>query len=548
MLTAGVGVGKTVMTVAAIENLAEEFGETFAGVIVCAGSIKHQWRDEIAKFTGGTQDERGRWSGGSSCIVIDGTPDKRMRLYEQALDEKPRYVILGYNQVIDDNNMVQMLNQSYCVVDEITHVKSPNAVITQAVRSTFGEAPFRFGLTGTPMENGKADELFQLMVFIDDSVLGRADLFDKTFIVRDTWGKVQRYQNLDTFRDMMSDCSVSIDADDPDVSPYMPTMAAPSRVLVTADAETARLYNDVMSPDLQDELADAMRKSHSAFDVATFYGGGDDGDGDTKGRIMSRISCMRMLLSHPDQLVASGQSWLDAAEVHDADPAAWPQVKKRIAGRWKTVDKPLGGSAYAAQLLQDGELDGLDSTPKMDELLAAVRETLLGGCVCCSTYEDARTTNKVVLFSYHKMLLRVLARHLGPVAVRYDGSMTLKAKNAVKTQFQRDPSTRVFLTSDAGGYGIDLPQANHLFNADVPFTAGRVVQRNARIRRATREFHDVVHVRSYLIENSIDCFYADVTASKGLLPGALRTGKGMDKGVLQMSPASLNRFLAMNKI
>jgi len=40
LLTAGVGCGKTVVTIAAVEELAEEFGESFAGVVVCAGSIR----------------------------------------------------------------------------------------------------------------------------------------------------------------------------------------------------------------------------------------------------------------------------------------------------------------------------------------------------------------------------------------------------------------------------------------------------------------------------------------------------------------------------
>ena len=51
LLTAGVGTGKTPMTIAAVEELHEEFGDDLCGIVVCGGGLKDQWREQISAFT-----------------------------------------------------------------------------------------------------------------------------------------------------------------------------------------------------------------------------------------------------------------------------------------------------------------------------------------------------------------------------------------------------------------------------------------------------------------------------------------------------------------
>lgn len=577
------------MTIAALEELRAEFGEEFCGQVVCAGGLKHQWRDAISQFTGGVEDDNGVWTGGSSCIVIDGPPAKRMELYERVLAEQPQYVIVGYDQVIDDNNMVSQLPQMFVVADEVTTIKSPGALITEAFRETFGEAPFRYGLTGTPMENGKPEEMFQLMVWIDDTVLGRADLFDKTFVKRNKWGGVKEYINLPLFFEMMQECSVSIDADDPGVREYMPTLSRTRRVLVQLDEESARVYR-VMAGDLMDDLAEAKKMARgSSFDLFAHYSG-DSAAGEVQGKIMSKISCIRMLCSHPDVLIRSGEDYLAQVELrermdeeheahverfgaHDVEdcplpvpphkhsnapshkcpkkpcPRGWPKITVERKGKKVLQPKPYDGSAYAAELLDVGEFDALDETPKLDEVCLDIDEVLKGECSCCVDMEDGAGRSKVVIFSYHKLVLRILEQRYGPaVSVRYDGDMSLKLRNENKKRFQRDPATRLFLTSDAGGYGVDLPQANHLFNLDKPFTAGRVTQRNARVRRANLDFHTAVHVRDYLIDGSLELYYASATDAKQKVAHAVRTGRGTVAGGLKMNANTLGAFLAENEV
>ena len=61
------GLGKTVLTIAAIERLMDETKVTEPGLIICLSSLKYQWANQIEKFTDGT----------SRALVIDGTKAKR---------------------------------------------------------------------------------------------------------------------------------------------------------------------------------------------------------------------------------------------------------------------------------------------------------------------------------------------------------------------------------------------------------------------------------------------------------------------------------------
>jgi SNF2 family DNA or RNA helicase len=67
------GLGKTIMTIAALERLMDEGKVTEPGIIVCLSSIKYQWANQIKKFTEGT----------STAIVIDGTPKQREAQYNK---------------------------------------------------------------------------------------------------------------------------------------------------------------------------------------------------------------------------------------------------------------------------------------------------------------------------------------------------------------------------------------------------------------------------------------------------------------------------------
>ena len=174
------GLGKTVITIAAIERLMDENKITEPGLIICLSSLKYQWANQIEKFTDGT----------SKALVIDGTPKKRTAQYAEAMDWRTSgvdYIVLNYEQVVNDWDAIKDLPRGFVVLDEATAIKSFRSKRSKHVKRLL-HTPYRFALTGTPIENGKPEELYSIMQFVDPTVLGRFDIFDSAFIVRNSWG------------------------------------------------------------------------------------------------------------------------------------------------------------------------------------------------------------------------------------------------------------------------------------------------------------------------------------------------------------------------
>jgi superfamily II DNA/RNA helicase len=125
----------------------------------------------------------------------------------------------------------------------------------------------------------------------------------------------------------------------------------------------------------------------------------------------------------------------------------------------------------------------------------------------------------------------------------YSGDLDARQKEAAKISFQEDPDVRVLVSTDAGGYGVDLPQANLLVNFDLPWSAGTAVQRNGRIRRASSRWPTVV-IQDLLTDGSIEIRQHDLLQQKNSVAGAVVDGQGIDtRGGVQLGAGSLLGFL-----
>jgi hypothetical protein len=121
--------------------------------------------------------------------------------------------------------------------------------------------------------------------------------------------------------------------------------------------------------------------------------------------------------------------------------------------------------------------------------------------------------------------------------------MNAKDKEQSKLKFQTDPNTRILVSSDAGGYGVDLPQANLLINYDLPWNAGLAVQRNGRIRRASSTWSTIV-IQDFLIEGSIEERQHAMLQQKIAVAAAVVDGEGIDdRGGVALTAGSLRAFL-----
>jgi SNF2 family DNA or RNA helicase len=488
LLAFTMGLGKTPTSIAVAEELIDT-GEVQTCLVVCPASIKWQWARQLKKFTDG-----------ALVKVIEGPPQYRRGQYRAVKRGDVEYVIMNYEQIVNDWDVIRFLPWDLVIGDEITAIKSPGAKRSRRMKR-LNWVPYRFGLTGQPIEN-KPEEAFSIMELLDPTVFGAADVFEKSHIQRRPNGSVRYYRNLPRFHRTMSD--VMDRKTRKDVKDQLPAVIAPPPILVDFDRQGARLYNQI-ADDLGQMLA-RMPKG-STFNVWDHYAG-LNAMGEAQGAVMARLCALRMLCDHPMLLRYS------ADQFDDPDAQA--------------------GSAYASTLQKTGVLTSLNSAPKLRELMFQIGEIL---------NEDPN--NKIVVFSFFKPMLRLIAQQM-PVGTygMFTGDVSPRQRDAVLQNFERSPYMRVLLSSDAGGVGVDLPFANYLISVDLPWSAGKWEQRMGRIIRLSSTWPEVT-LLSVLMRGSIEERMYEMLEEKMAISAAFMDGTGVnEQGEFHLGLSTLGDFLA----
>lgn len=462
------GLGKTPISIVAIEQLMAEGKIERTVLVVMLRTLLDQWPGE---FEG--------WAPESTFRVVSGeqSPKKRRDIYAEIEKDPPDYLLTNYETVANDFGWFIQQGWGALVCDEIHAAKSFRAKRSKALKALAKRIPIRVGLTGTPMSNGTPEELFSIMEVLNPKVLGNFHTFDRQYIVRNARGAPIRYKNLPDLHRRLAPYVIVKRQSDPDVKDFLPDIVDAPPHFVPWDRAGWSLYRTI-SGDLSkvlDEAQELMGNDYT-FNVAAHYGQSDERvsalsieEYRIQGEIMSRIQALRMLSSHPEVLRISAQKFLQ---------------RDGSSGE---------GSSYAAWLLEQGLLDGSLKSPKVAAVVPYIRDFL-----------GVSPEHKVVVFSGFVDSLPLIEKELTGFGVQlYSGRMTSKEQTASKRAFQSDPSARVFLSSDAGGVGVDLPQANMLINFDLPWSSGQANQRNSRIIRASSKWPSV-RIDRFLMQNSIE--------------------------------------------
>ncbi len=113
-------------------------------------------------------------------------------------------------------------------------------------------------------------------------------------------------------------------------------------------------------------------------------------------------------------------------------------------------------------------------SPKLDEVATLLEELCL---------QDGL---KVVVFSqWERMTLMVeqLAKKLRIGSVRLHGGVPTAKRGDLMDRFLEDDATQIFISTDAGGVGLNLQSGSVLINLDIPWNPAILDQRIARIHR-----------------------------------------------------------------
>lgn len=150
-------------------------------------------------------------------------------------------------------------------------------------------------------------------------------------------------------------------------------------------------------------------------------------------------------------------------------------------------------------------------------------DTKVDECVNIISDIISEEGEKVVVFSQWERMTRLVAKELEKNGIGFEylhgGVPSEKRKNLVDN-FMNEPSSRVFLSTDAGSTGLNLQAAATIINIDLPWNPAVLEQRIGRIYRLGQQNN--IQVINLVAPNSIE---------EGML-GKLRFKTSMFEGVL----------------
>jgi len=133
-------------------------------------------------------------------------------------------------------------------------------------------------------------------------------------------------------------------------------------------------------------------------------------------------------------------------------------------------------------------------SPKLNEL-KSIMEDLIG-----------HNGRKVVIFSEWTTMTFLIGKQLSAAGIPFvelTGKIPVKKRQALIDEFTRNPECKVFLSTDAGGTGLNLQAADCVINFELPWNPSRLNQRMGRVHRIGQRSR-CVNVINLISKSSIE--------------------------------------------
>ncbi|MBI4650523.1 DEAD/DEAH box helicase [Candidatus Desantisbacteria bacterium] len=131
--------------------------------------------------------------------------------------------------------------------------------------------------------------------------------------------------------------------------------------------------------------------------------------------------------------------------------------------------------------------------PKIEELEIILKEIVIEG------------KEKCVIFSQWLRMTELVEQILKRNDIKYahlNGSIPSHKRKDLISQFKEDPACMVFLSTDAGGVGLNLQSGSVVINMDIPWNPAVLEQRIGRVHRLGQQ--KAVRVINFVTSNSIE--------------------------------------------
>jgi SNF2 family DNA or RNA helicase len=424
LLADDMGLGKTVQALAATELLARSVGVERV-LVVAPTSLKHQWKEEIARFTTRTVE------------VTEGFLPRRTAAYKRPAF----FIITNYDVVHRDWEAIRAWGPDLIILDEAQRIKNWKTRTAQTIKQL--ASGYAIVLTGTPLEN-RLEELHSIIEFVDRFHLGPRFQFLAEHQHVDDNGRVIGYRNLSHIAQTLKPI-----------------------LLRRTKKEVLKQLPERLEKRLFLEMTPEQWTHH-------------EDNRETVTRIVAKWRRMGFL----------------------------PEKEQRIL---MIALQNMRMSCNSTYLLDPTT----EHSTKPDEFMALIKEIL------------EQPEAKVVVFSQWVRTLEILAKRLKARQhqfVLFHGRIPGKQRPRLIQTFREDPACRIFLSTDAGGVGLNLQHATAVCNMDLPWNPAVLEQRIGRVHRLGQ--HRPVQVYYFIAEHTIEHGMLELLAFKqSLFAGVLEEGQ-----------------------
>jgi superfamily II DNA or RNA helicase len=154
----------------------------------------------------------------------------------------------------------------------------------------------------------------------------------------------------------------------------------------------------------------------------------------------------------------------------------------------------------------------------------------------------------MVIFSEWTTMTFLIARHLSDAAIPFvelSGKIPVKKRQALIDEFTRNPDCKVFLSTDAGGTGLNLQAADCVVNFELPWNPAKLNQRIGRVNRIGQTSRCITVVNLIAKDSIEEKIYAGLQLKTDLFEGVFDGGQDMVEFTRENRSAMLNRLREM---
>jgi SNF2 family DNA or RNA helicase len=325
-------------------------------------------------------------------------------------------VITTYALVARDKESLEKVSWRRVALDEAQHIKNPPTKQTAAIRAL--KAGNRIALTGTPVEN-RLTELWSIMEFCTPGYLGPMAEFRRRFAV-----PIERHRDRDRaerLRNLVRPFILRRLKTDSNVISDLPSLVE-TRQHVPLTGEQAALYDRVVEEMLAKvDRAEGLRR---------------------RGLVLSALVKLKQICNHPAHYLR---------EVASPDPVV-------AAGGVEAAEESAEGTDAPIELPGDGRPLSARSG-KSIRLMQMLEEVIAAG-------------DRTLIFTQYRqmghLLVAMIRRELDVEALFLHGGTPQAKRDQLVARFQDPEGTApIFVLSlKAGGVGLNLTAANHVFHYD----------------------------------------------------------------------------------